>query len=35
MSKEKMIWIGVTAIVTLAVANRLRKLPLVNKIPEV
>jgi len=35
MTKDKMILIGVTAIVTLVLANKLRTLPLVNKLPTV
>jgi Ni/Fe-hydrogenase subunit HybB-like protein len=33
MTKEKMILIGITAVVTLVLANKLRSLPLVNKLP--
>jgi len=35
MNKEKLILIGVTAIVTLVLANKLRSLPLVSKLPTV
>jgi len=33
MNKNQMITIGVTALVTLVLANKLRSLPLVSKLP--
>lgn len=35
MDRNKLILIGVTVVVTLVLAQRLRTLPLVNKIPTV
>lgn len=35
MNQKTLIIVGVTAVVTLVLANKLRSLPLVNKIPTV
>lgn len=34
MNKKEMTIVGITAIATLILANRLRKLPVVSKLPE-